>query len=261
MKPVLEVVNLTKSYFQESIETKAVNDVSFSIFPGEFVAIVGPSGSGKTTLLAILATLLSPTSGDVFISGINSSELSEKNKSNLRKEKIGFSFQSNNLIPYLTALENVEMMLRLNNNFNDESKEEAKYLLSRLGMEDRLNNLPNQLSGGQMQRVAIARALCHNPSIVLADEPTASLDTQRAHQVVKTFADLIHEQNKAGVMVTHDLRMVEYADKVIEMEDGKISNVYDNSAIIKEESDLNLLNIFGNKRLGDANKVFPSFLS
>ncbi|MEK6222875.1 MAG: ABC transporter ATP-binding protein [Chloroflexota bacterium] len=225
MKTALEVRNLKKIYYQGVAETRAVDDVSFSVTPGEFIAIVGPSGSGKTTLLAILATLLRATEGKVLISGQNPSNMSENERSALRREQIGFTFQSNNLIPYLTALENVELMLRLNNTYNNEGREHAITLLSRLGLGDRLHNLPNQLSGGQQQRVAIARALSHNPSLVLADEPTASLDTERAHQVVNTFANLIHEQQRAGIMVTHDLRMVQYADRVIKMEDGKIIEI------------------------------------
>ena len=150
-------------------------------------------------------------------------------------EKIGFTFQTNNLVPYLTALENVELMLRLNKINGGKSHTRAKELLTRLGLEDRLDNLPAQLSGGQQQRVAIARSLIHNPSVVLADEPTASLDTERANQVVGIFADLIHEEKRAGIMVTHDLRMTKYVDKVVQMVDGKIARV------ITERADIELL--------------------
>jgi putative ABC transport system ATP-binding protein len=144
----------------------------------------------------------------------------------MRREKIGFTFQANNLVSYLSAVENVELMLRLNNRLDKAGKMRARELLARLGLGERLNNLPGQMSGGQQQRVAIARALIHNPSLVLADEPTASLDTERAYQVVETFAGLIHEQGRAGIMVTHDLRMCEYVDRVLEMQDGKLARVY-----------------------------------
>jgi putative ABC transport system ATP-binding protein len=144
----------------------------------------------------------------------------------LRREKIGFTFQANNLVPYLTAAENVELMLRLNGKLDHAGKVRARELLARLGLGERLNNLPAQMSGGQQQRVAIARALIHNPSLVLADEPTASLDTERAYQVVETFAGLIHEQGRAGIMVTHDLRMCEYVDRVLQMQDGKLVKIY-----------------------------------
>jgi len=144
----------------------------------------------------------------------------------LRREKIGFTFQSNNLIPFLSAKENVELMLRLNGKLDHGARIRAEELLSRLGLSDRLNNLPAQMSGGQQQRVAIARALIHNPTLVLADEPTASLDTERAFQVVQTFAALIHENNRAGIMVTHDLRMCQYVDRVLQMQDGKLVKEY-----------------------------------
>lgn len=144
----------------------------------------------------------------------------------MRREKIGFTFQANNLVPYLTAVENVELMLRLNNRLDKAGSLRARELLARLGLGERLHNLPGQMSGGQQQRVAIARALIHNPSLVLADEPTASLDTERAYQVVETFAGLIHEQQRAGIMVTHDLRMCEYVDRVLQMQDGKLVRIY-----------------------------------
>jgi len=176
-------------------------------------------------MLAMLAALLSPTHGSVTIDNVDLAHLGDAQRVKFRRERIGFTFQANNLLPYLTVQENVELMLRLNNNLNTETKAFAKDLLIRLGLEERLKYLPNQLSGGQKQRVAIARSLVHNPSLVLADEPTASLDTERAYQVVKIFSDLIHEQNKAGIIVTHDLRMCIYVDRVIQMMDGKVENI------------------------------------
>jgi putative ABC transport system ATP-binding protein len=209
--------------------------VSLNVKAGEFVALVGPSGSGKTTMLAMLAALLKPTSGGIFIDGHDLTKMNEGERAQFRREKIGFTFQANNLVPYLTAQENVELMLRLNGKFDRKGKDRAKELLSRLGLGERLHNLPSQLSGGQQQRVAIARALIHNPSLVLADEPTASLDTERAFQVVETFANLIHEQNRAGIMVTHDLRLTQYVDRVVQMRDGQIVEVVDNRAAIAEQ--------------------------
>lgn len=225
--PVLEAYSVTKTYGEGRTLVKAVNDVSFQINRGEFVALVGPSGSGKTTMLAILAGLLSPTSGLIAINGEDLSTMSDAKRTQFRRHSIGFSFQSNNLVPYLNALENVELMLRLNGKLCREGKERAAALLDRLGLGDRLKNFPGQLSGGQQQRVAIARALIHEPNVVLADEPTASLDTVRAYQVVETFAELIHEQNRSGIMVTHDLRMVKYVDRVIRMVDGKVGQIID----------------------------------
>jgi putative ABC transport system ATP-binding protein len=225
MTPVLEAQSVTKTYEVDGSTINAVDDVSLQVCPGEFVALVGPSGSGKTTMLALLAGLLGPTEGNILIGDQDLSTMNESKRTRFRREKVGFTFQDNNLVPYLTVKENVELMLKLNGRFNKRSKEHAAELLEQLGLGDRLNNLPSQLSGGQQQRVAIARALVHRPRIVLADEPTASLDTQRALQVVDTFAKQIHAQNLAGIMVTHDLRMVQFVDKVIQMRDGKIAEV------------------------------------
>lgn len=221
----LETEAVAKHYESDFGAIKAVDDVSLQVKPGEFVALVGPSGSGKTTMLSILAALLSPTSGRILLDGEDLSAKDDKERVQLRREKIGFTFQANNLVPYLSAVENVELMLRLNGRLDKAGKLRARELLARLGLAERLNNLPGQMSGGQQQRVAIARALIHNPSLVLADEPTASLDTERAYQVVETFAGLIHEQNRAGIMVTHDLRMVEYVDRVLQMRDGRLVGI------------------------------------
>jgi putative ABC transport system ATP-binding protein len=152
--------------------------------------------------------------------------MTEAARVRLRRSRIGFTFQSNNLIPFLTARENVELMLRLNGISGAASRELPISLLSRLGLADHLRFLPGQLSGGQQQRVAIARALIHNPALVLADEPTAALDTARAFQVVETFAGLIHEREGAGIMVTHDLRMCRHVDRVLQMRDGKLVAAY-----------------------------------
>src|SRR5512147_679427 len=230
----LEVKDLVKTFSLDGTTINAVDHVSFEVNSGEFVALVGPSGSGKTTMLSILAALLSPTSGQVLVDGLDLSEMTEKQRVRLRREKIGFTFQSNNLIPFLTAQENVEFMLRLNNKADKAGRLRAAELLSRLGLSDRLHNLPAQLSGGQQQRVAIARALIHNPALVLADEPTASLDTERAFQVVETFAKLVHENNRAGIMVTHDLRMCQYVDRILQMQDGKLVRVYETKDEIME---------------------------
>ena len=223
----LEVRDVVKTFSTDTGTINAVDEVSFQVHSGEFVALVGPSGSGKTTMLSMLAALLTPSSGQIVIDGVDLARMSEKQRVALRREKIGFTFQSNNLIPFLSAHENVELMLRLNNRYNRAGSVRSAELLSRLGLGERLKNLPAQMSGGQQQRVAIARALIHNPTVVLADEPTASLDTERAYQVVQTFAALIHENNRAGIMVTHDLRMCKYVDRVLQMRDGKLVKVYE----------------------------------
>ncbi len=234
MQTALETKSVTKIYQSGDRIIKAVDEVSLTVQAGEFVALVGPSGSGKTTMLALLAGLLKPNEGQILIAGQEMGSLGEAQRTKFRRQNIGFVFQASNLVPYLTSIENVELMLKLNGKFNKEGKAYAEEVLVRLGLEERLHSLPSQLSGGQRQRVAIARALVHSPTLVLADEPTASLDTERAYQVVQTFADLIHEQQRAGIMVSHDLRMCRFVDKVIQMRDGKVSDVLTSQEEIKK---------------------------
>jgi putative ABC transport system ATP-binding protein len=230
----LETKSVVKTYPSDTGTIYAVAEVSLQVSAGEFVALVGPSGSGKTTMLSMLAALLQPSSGQILLDGQDLAKMGDVERVAMRRKKIGFTFQANNLVPYLSAVENVELMLRLNNQLDKAGKLRARELLARLGLGERLHNLPGQMSGGQQQRVAIARALIHNPSLVLADEPTASLDTERAYQVVETFAGLIHEQKRAGIMVTHDLRMCEFVDRVLQMQDGKLVRTYSGPNEIRE---------------------------
>jgi putative ABC transport system ATP-binding protein len=223
----LETKSIVKKFKSDSGDITAVDAVSMQVKTGEFVALVGPSGSGKTTMLSMLAALLQPSDGQILLDGQDLAGMNDAKRVAMRREKIGFTFQSNNLIPYLNAIENVEYMLRLNGKLDKVNRLRAQELLARLGLSERMYNLPSQMSGGQQQRVAIARALIHNPTLVLADEPTASLDTERAFQVVETFASLIHENQRAGIMVTHDLRMVQYVDRVLQMQDGKLVRIYE----------------------------------
>ena len=247
-RTVLETQQVAKIYRSNEILVRAVDDVSIQVKAGEFIALVGPSGSGKTTMLAMLASLLVPTEGSVLIDGEPLGDMSDRQRTKFRREKIGFTFQSNNLISYLTSIENVELMLRLNGKRVRKRCGRAKEILVRLGLDAQLNQLPSQLSAGQQQRVAIAPSLIHNPSVVLADEPTANLDTARAHQVVQNFSDLIHEERHAGIMVTHDLRMCKYVDRVIQMVDGKISHVIKSEEeirILSESSEFDILEMGG----------------
>jgi len=220
-----EARSVSKLYGSGPNLVKAIDDVSFTVEKGEFVALVGPSGSGKTTMLAMLAGLLQPSSGSVLIDGEDLLEMGEARRAAFRRRRIGFTFQANNLVSYLTALENVELMLRLTGQYNREGKTRARKLLEMLGLKERMHALPRELSGGQQQRVAIARSLINDPAVVLADEPTASLDTERAFQVVETMAHLVHEQGRAGIMVTHDLRMVEFTDRIIHLLDGRLEQI------------------------------------
>ncbi|NMB53657.1 MAG: ABC transporter ATP-binding protein [Leptolinea sp.] len=232
MTPVLETREVSKIYKNGPTEVRAVDTASFQIQAGEFVGLVGPSGSGKTTMLAMLAALLKPSKGEVLIDDVDLGSMSDADRVKFRRERIGFTFQANNLVPFLTVRENVELMLRLNGQYDKSSSQSVDELLERLGLTDRKNSLPSQLSGGQKQRVAIARSLIHNPSVVLADEPTASLDTERAFQVTRLYSDLIHEQKKAGIMVTHDLRMCVFVDKIIQISDGKIASIIEDREAI-----------------------------
>ena len=230
MKTALQANTVLKTYQNAGQTINAVDHVSIEVKAGEFVALVGPSGSGKTTLLALLAGLLKPSAGQVLIDNSPLWQMNDAQRTRFRGDKIGFIFQASNLVPFLSAQENVELMLKLKGRLDRDGKARASDLLNRLGLGDRLNNLPSQMSGGQQQRVAIARALIHEPAVVLADEPTASLDTERAYQVVQTLQSLIHEQKRAGIMVTHDLRMCRYVDRVIRMRDGKVAQIIESKA-------------------------------
>jgi putative ABC transport system ATP-binding protein len=232
---IIETVDITKVYGMGEISVTALNGVSITIEAGEFVAIMGQSGSGKSTLMHILGCLSKPTAGQYFLDGEDVSQLDKVQLAGVRNRKIGFIFQSYNLLARTSALRNVTLPL-LYDHANPKSLEEADIkatkLLDMVGLTGRINHQPHELSGGQQQRVAIARALIHEPAVVLADEPTASLDTERAFQVVETFATMIREQNRAGIMVTHDLRMVQYVDRVLQMRDGKLAREITNRSEI-----------------------------
>ena len=214
--------NLTKTYINGDVTTNALVNVSFSIEKGEFVSIIGPSGSGKSTLMHIIGALDTPTSGEYSLDGKEVSKLSDDELSDLRRNKIGFVFQSFNLLPRTTVLRNVMLPLLYTNTTKKEREERAMQALQYAGMEkDKFMNLSNQLSGGQMQRVAIARALINNPAIILADEPTGNLDTKTSHLVMSALQEL----NKKGhtiILITHEMDVANYANRVIHIRDGMI---------------------------------------
>lgn len=219
---MIECKNLKKIYRNGDVETQALKGVSFTIEKGEFVAIIGPSGSGKSTLMHILGALDTPSSGSYILDGKDVSKLSDNQLSDFRREKIGFVFQSFNLLPRTTVLRNVMLPLLYTETSMKERQERAKKCLVYAGMEEsKFYNLSNQLSGGQMQRVAIARALINDPAIILADEPTGNLDTKTSHIVMKTFQEL----NKRGhtiVLITHEPEIAQFAQRVITVRDGLI---------------------------------------
>lgn len=214
--------HVSKVYQQGENQVVALRDVSLSVDQGEFIAVVGPSGSGKSTFLSIAGALLQASEGEVTINGNNIGELKAKELSKVRLEEIGFILQTSNLMPYLNVLDQLLVVKKMAGKVTKTDKENAKELLQHLGLQSKLKKFPEHLSGGERQRTAIARALMNNPSIILADEPTASLDTQRAHEVVQLIAKEVKSRNKAAIMVTHDERMLDYCDKVYRMEDGKL---------------------------------------
>ena len=217
---VVETVNLFKSYGTGNTKVDAVKDINLSINQGEFVAIVGSSGSGKSTLLHLMGGVDKPTSGKVFVDGIDIYSLSEKELAIFRRRKVGFIFQFYNLIPVLTAEENILLPLLLDNKKVDNKHIEE--LTNILGLKDRLTHLPNELSGGQQQRVSIGRALAYNPSIVLADEPTGNLDSKTSKEIIDLLKIPVRRYNQTLILVTHDLNLASQADRILTLEDGQI---------------------------------------
>ncbi|HEL0592700.1 TPA: ABC transporter ATP-binding protein [Streptococcus equi subsp. zooepidemicus] len=217
---VLAFKQVTKSFKDGDQTIEALKQTDFSIEAGEFVALIGPSGSGKSTFLTIAGGLQTPSSGQFLVNGKDYTNLSEKERSRLRFKDIGFILQASNLIPFLTVKQQLELVDKLTKN---KQKAKRQQLFEDLGITKLANKLPQDLSGGERQRVAIARALYHDPVIILADEPTASLDTEKAFEVVELLAKESKEKNKAIIMVTHDNRMIDYCDKVYRMQDGQLS--------------------------------------
>ena len=220
---VVQLENVTRTYRIGEVETRAVDDVSLSIEEGEFTTLVGPSGSGKTTILQLMGCLDRPDSGSIKINGQDVTAFNANQRADVRRERIGFIFQFYALVPVLDAYENVELPLLLNGVHSKERKERAMELLSAVGLEGRITHRPNQMSGGEQQRVAIARALATRPSLVLADEPTANLDTANGEQVMEIMLRLNEQTGTAFIFATHDPRVISFARRVVEVCDGRIS--------------------------------------
>lgn len=219
---VIELKKVSKIYNSSEVQVHAVNDVTLDFSEAEFAAIVGPSGSGKTTLLNMIGELDQPTSGDIIIGGTNLAALRSSQLIDFRLNNIGFVFQSYNLIPVLTAKENVEFIMNLQKWPEKEKNERTLELLNAVGLGDRVNSRPGKLSGGQQQRVAVARALASRPKFVLADEPTANLDSKSATTLLEIMEKLNHESKITFIFSTHDPRVVKMAHRVITLEDGKV---------------------------------------
>ncbi|MGB7983092.1 MAG: ABC transporter ATP-binding protein [Candidatus Nanopelagicales bacterium] len=229
MTTILTVDSVTKTYGEGHTAVTAVHEASLSVDLGEFVSLLGPSGSGKTTLISMIGGLLTPSSGTIRVGDVTVSDLGAKDLTTLRAERVGFVFQAANLVPFLTARENLLWVASLPKDRGGRAgkraaAERADQLLDELGLSERAGNVPEKLSGGERQRVAIGRALMNDPDLVLVDEPTASLDTSMGRQVVQLLAREIKDRGKTGIMVTHDLRMVEYTDRVFEITDGQLTD-------------------------------------
>lgn len=221
MANVLEMKNIYKKYGEKYTEVIALKELSFAVQPGEFVAVIGPSGSGKSTFLTIAAGLQAPTSGEVIVGGQSLNKLTKKQRLAQRFQKIGFILQSSNLVPFLTVEDQFHLIEKVDKSRkNSELKEQ---LLETLGLKELRNSYPRDLSGGERQRVAIACALYHEPDVILADEPTASLDTEKAFDVVQLLAKEAKEKDKGIIMVTHDERLLKYCDRVVRIRDGELT--------------------------------------
>ncbi len=222
---VVELIDVYKIYSTEYYEVRALDGVSMDVEDGEFVVIMGPSGSGKSTLLNLIGCLDKPSEGEVLINGVETSNLNDNQLTELRRDTIGFIFQTYNLIPTLTALENVELPMIFKGLGREEREGRAKELLRSVGLEKEMNRKPNEMSGGQQQRVAIARALANNPKILLCDEPTGNLDTKSGEQVMEIIRHQNEELGVTVILVTHDPSLAKYGDRVIRLRDGKIESV------------------------------------
>lgn len=222
MTSAISVRNLVKNYSEGQVGTPALDGVDLDVQRGELMLMMGPSGSGKTTLLSIMGCILRPTSGSVMLECEDVTHLREKDLPSIRLKHIGFVFQGFNLFPTLTAGENVELSLHLKGIRGKAAKEEAQRLLDLVQLGNKYSSMPSDLSGGQKQRIAIARAVAGDPGIILADEPTAALDSHVGKTVVEMMAQMAHKQNRAVVIVTHDNRILDYADRIVRIEDGRV---------------------------------------
>lgn len=219
---MIQVFDLTKVYHMGEVEVHALDGISMKVRKGEFVSVMGPSGSGKTTLLNMIGALDNPTGGAVFINQTNVAHMDDEEQTNLRLKNLGFIFQFYNLVPVLTAYENVELPLVFADQPEDLRKERATKFLTLVGLEDRMNHLPAELSGGEQQRVAVARSLANEPSLLIADEPTGELDTKKGMEIINLLHDLNKDLNQTILMVTHDPAVGRLADRLLKMRDGKI---------------------------------------
>jgi putative ABC transport system ATP-binding protein len=224
-RPLVICRDVVKTYGSGNAEVHALRGVELDVYPGELTMLVGPSGCGKTTLLSVLAGILRPTSGTVHVLDTDVTQLSSWRRTAFRRDHVGFVFQQFNLLPALTAAENAAVPLVIQGRSRRDALHHAKELLGKMGMADRVNNLPGKLSGGQQQRVAIARALIHHPHLLVCDEPTSSLDAKTGHTILELLRSIAIEGDRAVIIVTHDARIFEFADTLARMDDGHIVSI------------------------------------
>ena len=237
MSYLIEARNLIKKYSLGEVEISALRGVSLNVNEGELISVIGPSGSGKSTLMYILGCLDTPTSGEYFLDGVNVSQLQDIELAKIRNQKIGFVFQTFNLLPHLTVLENVLLPVQYTPSADiRKARERAIELLGQFGLENRVKNRPTQLSGGEMQRVAIARALINNPKILLADEPTGNLDSKTGLEILKIFKEL-HKEGMTEIIVTHDLNITKFTERIIRIKDGLIDGDEANKVVLELEEE------------------------
>ena len=229
--PVLRLEQLTKQFYEGVLQRAIFSDINLDILSGQFSILTGPSGSGKSTLLNLISGIEPPTSGKIIVDGIELTALSEKRRTLFRRHQVGMVFQSFNLIPTLSVSENLMLPLDLTGVSRKEAKLRVIETLDRVGLADRSNSFPEQLSGGEQQRVAITRALVHDPTLVLADEPTGNLDSDNAHQIMGIFKNLVKDEGKTLIVVTHRSDMEPLADRVFHLEDGNITETFVNIGV------------------------------
>ena len=229
--PVLRLERLTKQFYEGVLQRTIFSDINLDILSGQFSILTGPSGSGKSTLLNLISGIEPPTSGKIIVDGIELTALSEKRRTLFRRHQVGMVFQSFNLIPTLSVSENLMLPLDLTGVSRKEAKLRVIETLDRVGLADRSNSFPEQLSGGEQQRVAITRALVHDPTLVLADEPTGNLDSDNAHQIMGIFKNLVKDEGKTLIVVTHRSDMEPLADRVFHLEDGNITETFVNMGV------------------------------
>ncbi|AXC12911.1 Methionine ABC transporter ATP-binding protein [Acidisarcina polymorpha] len=222
MQPAIRVRGVSKVYSEGSMRVSALEEIDLDVCSGEVLLLMGPSGSGKTTLLSIMGCILRPTSGSVRVAGIETTTMSQRDLPAVRLQHIGFVFQAFNLFPTLTVSENVEVALDLKGIRGQRARRQARELLAEVGLSEKVNTLPADLSGGQKQRVALARALAGDPEVLLADEPTAALDSHTGRTVMQLMCDLAHQRDRAVAIVTHDNRILDMGDRIVRIEDGRI---------------------------------------